>query len=398
VRTAADAAVARPRLSSRSQIVAPLAPLHVDAVMTEARRTAGRDERAAAFGGQDNLPEEGEPRNLATSINAALVDLMVKYPQVLVFGEDVAQKGGVYYVTAGLHKKFKAARVFNTLLDEQTILGLAQGMGTMGMLPVPEIQYLAYFHNACDQIRGEACSLQFFSQDQFRNPMIVRIASLAYQKGFGGHFHNDNSIAALRDIPSLIVACPSRGDDAAAMLRTCAALAKVDGRIIAFLEPIALYVTKDLFEEGDGEWLFPYPPPPEAIRPGEPRVYHPQAKDLLMVTYGNGVPMSLKAARELKRARGVETRIVDLRWLLPLNEEAILEHAGDIGRVVVVDEGRRSGGVGEAILALLAEQGGGRIHCRRVVGDDTYIPLGPAAELVLPSIDDILRTASILME
>src|SRR3546814_4444750 len=115
----------------------------------------------------------------------------------------------------------------------------------MGMLPPPEIQYLAYFHNAADQIRGEAASLQFFSNDQYRNPMVVRIASLGYQRGFGGHFHNDNSITALRDIPGLVVGCPSRGDDAAMMLRTLAALAKVDGRVCALLEPIALYMRSE---------------------------------------------------------------------------------------------------------------------------------------------------------
>src|SRR6185312_16044448 len=111
------------------------------------------------------------------------------------------RRRGVYTVTKGLNKTFKGSRVFNTLLDETMILGLAQGYANMGMLPIPEIQYLAYFHNACDQIRGEAASLQFFSNDQYRNPMVMRIASLGYQKGFGGHFHNDNSITALRDIP-----------------------------------------------------------------------------------------------------------------------------------------------------------------------------------------------------
>ncbi len=140
-------------------------------------------------------------------------------PKALLFGEDVAQKGGVYTVTKGLQKAFKGSRVFNTLLDETMILGLAQGFANLGMLPLPEIQYLAYFHNACDQIRGEACSLQFFSNGQYRNPMVMRIASLGYQRGFGGHFHNDNSITALRDIPGLVVGCPvarrRRGDHAA---------------------------------------------------------------------------------------------------------------------------------------------------------------------------------------
>src|SRR3546814_7488968 len=118
---------------------------------------------------------------------------------MLLFGEDVAQKGGVYTVTKGLQKTFGPRRVFNTLLDETVILGLAQGFANMGMLPLTEIQYLAYLHNAADQIRGEAASLQFFSNDQYRNPMVVRIASLGYTSGFGGHFHNDNSINPVRD-------------------------------------------------------------------------------------------------------------------------------------------------------------------------------------------------------
>ena len=93
------------------------------------------------------------------------------------------------------------ARVFDTLLDEQSILGLALGAGSPACCPVPEIQYLAYLHNAEDQLRGEAATLPFFSQGAYRNPMVVRVAGLAYQKGFGGHFHNDNAVAVLRDIP-----------------------------------------------------------------------------------------------------------------------------------------------------------------------------------------------------
>jgi len=187
----------------------------------------------------------------------------------------VAQKGGGYTGTKGLQKAFGRRRVFNTLLDETMILGMAQGFANVGLLPIPEIQYLAYFHNACDQIRGEAASLQFFSNDQYRNPMVVRIAGLGYQRGFGGHFHNDNSITALRDIPGLVVGCPSRGDDAATMLRTLTALAKVDGRVSVFLEPIALYMTKDLYEAGDGKWLTSYPAPGEAMTLGEGREYLP---------------------------------------------------------------------------------------------------------------------------
>ena len=158
--------------------------------------------------------------------------------------------------------------MFDTLLDEQSILGLALGAGVSGLLPIPEIQYLAYFHNAADQIRGEAATLQFFSNRQYRNPMVVRVAAYGYQKGFGGHFHNDNSIAAMRDIPGVVIASPARPDDAAAMLHTCAAAAREAGVVCLFLEPIALYHTRDLHDDNDGGWLAPYPESGVAIGPG----------------------------------------------------------------------------------------------------------------------------------
>lgn len=398
VQDAAKRAAKVPKLETAEQVMAPLAPYHPDKVNQEATRSASRNARIAAFGGEAALPEQQPPRHLSIQINRALFDLMAKHPEMTVFGEDVAQKGGVYTVTSGLLRTFKGQRVFNTLLDEQTILGMAQGAAYMGMLPFPEIQYLAYFHNACDQIRGEAASLQFFSNAHYANGMVVRIASLAYQKGFGGHFHNDNSFTALRDIPGLVVACPSRGDDAAMMLRTCAALARVDGRVVAFLEPIALYMTKDLYEAKDGGWLFEYPMPDRAIPLGEGRVYNPDAKDLLIVTFGNGVPMSLRVARQIETETGRKTRVLDLRWLKPLNSELIAKHAQDCGSVLVVDEGRETGGIAEQIFTALDEHAGAAIRKARVTGKDSYVPLAAAANLVLVSEEEILQAARALLK
>ncbi|HEX6549149.1 MAG TPA: thiamine pyrophosphate-dependent enzyme, partial [Gammaproteobacteria bacterium] len=397
VQKAARQAAKSPKLVTAEQVMEPLAPYHPDQVNAEAVRSATSDARLAAFGNEAALPEQQPPRHLSIQINRALFDLMAKYPEMTVFGEDVAQKGGVYTVTSGLHRTFKSHRVFNTLLDEQTILGMAQGAAYMGMLPFPEIQYLAYFHNACDQIRGEAASLQFFSNAQYANGMVVRIASLAYQKGFGGHFHNDNSFTALRDIPGLVIACPSRGDDAAMMLRTCAALARVDGRVVTFMEPIALYMTKDLHEPKDGGWLFDYPPPDRAIPLGEGRIYNADAKDLLIVTFGNGVPMSLRVAKQLESETGKHIRILDLRWLKPLNAELIARHANECGKVLVVDEGRETGGIAEQIFTLLDEHAGPAIRKARVAGKDSYIPLAAAANLVLVSEDEVMRAASELL-
>jgi 2-oxoisovalerate dehydrogenase E1 component len=191
-----------------ADVMAPLAPYSPDKVQAEAARADYADARLKVFGGEASCPRSSRRGTWRSRSTRPCTTCWPSTPRALLFGEDVAQKGGVYTVTKGLFKAFSGKRVFNTLLDETMILGLAQGYANMGMLPMPEIQYLAYFHNACDQIRGEAASLQFFSNGQYRNPMVMRIASLGYQRGFGGHFHNDNSITALRDIPGWWSAAP----------------------------------------------------------------------------------------------------------------------------------------------------------------------------------------------
>ncbi|MFT5153928.1 MAG: 2-oxoisovalerate dehydrogenase E1 component, partial [Planctomycetota bacterium] len=329
----------------------------------------------------------------AAHINSALTDEMAHRPELMVFGEDVGKKGGVYGVTARLQERFGAARVFDTLLDETTILGVAQGAGHVGFLPIPEIQYLAYLHNALDQLRSEACSLSYFSQGQFTNPMVVRIAGYAYQKGFGGHFHNDNSIGALRDIPGLVIASPSRGDDAARMLRGLISMAKVNGRVCCFVEPIALYHERDLHEAGDNGWLTDYAPPGDALLPGDIGVYGEENDDLLIVSYANGLRLSLQAARILEEREGIRARVIDLRWLSPLPVDEVLAHAEACGKVVIADECRSTGGgIASELTAGLFEAGfrGGLGSVRAA---DTYIPLGPATEYVLIGRDDIVAKA-----
>ncbi|HEX4419176.1 MAG TPA: thiamine pyrophosphate-dependent enzyme [Kofleriaceae bacterium] len=385
----ADEAAGRPRLGSAAEVTATLAPRDPAAIAEEAARPAAADARAALWG--DKLPEHDRPAHLAVHINRALGDLLAKYRELIVFGEDVARKGGVYNVTAELSRRAGVGHVFNTLLDEQSILGLAIGAGHLGLLPIPEIQYLAYLHNAEDQLRGEAASLQFFSSGQFRNPMVVRIAGYGYQKGFGGHFHNDNSVAVLRDIPGLVVASPARGDDAAAMLRTCVAAARTGGAVCVVLEPIALYMTRDLHEPGDGLWSSAYDPVGPAVAIGAARTYG-AGGDLLIVSFANGLWMSLRVARRLERDHGIACRVLDLRWLAPLPADDVLREAEAVGRVLIVDETRRSGGVSEGVIAALVDRGfAGAIA--RVASEDSYIPLGAAANHVLVSEADIERAA-----
>ncbi len=389
VRSLAIDLAGRRTLETAAEVMAPLSPRRPQAVASRALASAPADERRRFFGG--TLPEEEGPLTLAESINRALGDVLLSMPHSMVFGEDVGVKGGVYGVTRGLQKKAGAARVFDTLLDEQSILGLALGAGVSGLLPIPEIQYLAYLHNAEDQLRGEAASLSFFANGSFRNPLVVRIAGLAYQKGFGGHFHNDDAVAVLRDIPGLVVACPGHPSDAAPMLRTLAAAADVDGTVSVFLEPIALYHTRDLHSADDGQWTAPYVAPSRwsgaHVPIGQGRVAR-QGDDVVIVTWANGLHLSLRAARRLA-GRGITCRVYDLRWLAPLPLDDVFAHASEVGRVLVVDETRHSGGVGEGVVTGLAERGY-RGALERVAARDSFVPLGDAANLVLVGEDEIV--------
>ena len=384
----ADALLNTPTLESVQQIVEPLAPSRPDEIAAQAHRTATPEVRARVFGRR--LPELAGPLTLAQSINAALVDAMAARNEMLVFGEDVGRKGGVYGITRGLQQTFRASRVFDTLLDEQAVLGVALGCGVSGLLPVPEIQYLAYLHNAEDQLRGEAASLRFFANGTFSNPMVVRIAGLAYQKGFGGHFHNDNAVAVLRDVPGLVVAVPSRPEDAGPMLRTLLAAAVTDGQVSVFLEPIALYHERDLYDPGDRGWLGGYPSADVHLPIGRARTYG-DGGDLTILTFGNGLRMSLRVGARLA-ATGIAARVVDLRWIAPLPVEDMLREAAATGRVVIADETRHNAGVGEGVIAVLVENGfSGPIA--RVSSVDSYVPLGDAANLVLLSENDIEQAA-----
>ncbi len=364
-----------PQMTTAEEVVAPLAP-RSPVVVEESARSV----RLAA--------SAGEPLTLAQAINAGLAAVLERHPSALLFGEDVAVKGGVYGVTRGLHARFGAGRVFDTLLDETSIFGLALGAAVSGFLPLPEIQYLAYLHNAEDQLRGEAATLQFFSQRAYRNGTVIRIPGYGYQRGFGGHFHNDDAVGVLRDIPGLVVASPARPDDAAAMLVTCAEAALVDGSVCVFLEPIALYHTRDLHEDGDDGWVAALTD--EHVPIGAART-HLDGEDLTLITWANGLHLSLRVARRLQQ-RGVRTRVLDLRWLAPLPVEDILRESKATGAVLVVDETRRSGGVSEGILAELVDSGfDGRLA--RVTSKDSFVPLGDAARLVLVSEDEIEAAA-----
>ncbi|HKJ55883.1 MAG TPA: thiamine pyrophosphate-dependent enzyme [Nitriliruptoraceae bacterium] len=432
VATLVEAADRHDRLTTAAAVMAPLAPHHPADVVADALDSV-QAARTAGFQAPDGA------LTLAQGLNAALAEQLAGRSEVVTFGEDVAVKGGVYGITKGLQRRFGRGRVFDTLLDETSILGTAQGAGLVGLLPIPEIQYLAYVHNALDQVRGEAATTQFFSDGAHRTPMVVRIAGLAYQRGFGGHFHNDNAIGALRDIPGLHIAVPTTARDAVGMLRAATAMASVDGTVVIMLEPIALYHERDRLEVGDDRWTHAWPDDDHVVLPGDVTVHRPDARggdagapshddprggdagasshddppgdagapshddarggadratidDVAIVTWGNGVRMAMQAAAVLRRT-GTSARVVHVGWVAPLPHRAIRAAVADCGAVLVADEARATGGgIADAVVADLARNGWDR-PIDSVASMDSFIPLGTAADLVLLDVDDIVAAA-----
>jgi len=376
-------AVKAPKLETAQQVKKSIIPPKRKPPVTP--NTVSKQDRKESLGRA--IKAQSQPAHMAKFINWALHDLMLEHPEIVLAGEDIGPKGGVYNVTADLHNTFGPARVMNTLLDEQTILGLSIGMAHNNILPVAEIQFLAYLHNAEDQIRGEAATLSFFSNGQYTNPMVIRIAGLAYQKGFGGHFHNDNSLNVLRDIPGIIVACPSNASDAASMLKECVRLAREEQRIVIFIEPIALYMAKDLHAEKDCEWSFIYNDI-KTISFGEIGQYK-DGKELAIITYGNGYYLSRQAEKELD----IDLRIIDLRWLCPLPNQEILKAVRKCKNILIIDECRKTGSISEELMALLHD----RKNVTRHTAEDSFIPLGKAYASTLPSKDSIIKAAKDLV-
>lgn len=384
--TKADKAATRPRLTTVAGVMSSLIP---PTLSRPAANIPSPEDRERIFGAADLRALDAlQPMNKL--INLGLTDLMQQYPEIVMAGEDIGKKGGVYGVTKGLQGRFGASRVIDSLLDEQSILGLSLGLSQNGYVPMPEIQFLAYLHNAEDQVRGEAATLPFFSNGQFTNPMVLRIAGLGYQRGFGGHFHNDNSLAVLRDIPGIVIGCPSNGYDAVCMYREAVRMAREEQRVVVMVEPIALYPMRDLHEDGDGGWMRRYPEAGARLAPGQMGITG-QGTELAIVTYGNGCYLSHQALPDIP----TETRIIDLRWLAPLAEEALLETVAGCQNILIVDECRKTGSQSEALMALFSQNTKAKLA--REVAADSFIATGPAYGATLPSKGSIAGAARRLL-
>jgi 2-oxoisovalerate dehydrogenase E1 component beta subunit len=295
---------------------------------------------------------------LVQAVNDALKTAMRADPSVVVFGEDVGPKGGVFLATEGLTKEFGEGRCFDTPLSEDGIVGTAIGMAVNGLKPVCEIQFQDFIFPAFDQIVSEAAKLRYRSGGQYTAPLVIRTP---YGGGIrGGLYHSQSGEAYFCHTPGLKVVIPSTPHDAKGLL-----IASIeDPDPVLFLEPKALYrAVKGEVPEGH------YTVALSTLRTVR------EGRNVTVFCYGAMVPVCQKAA-EQAAAKGIECLIVDLRTLLPLDEEGVLEAAKQTGRVVVVHEAPRFCGFGAEISALIAEHAIEYMEAPvvRVTGFDTPFP------------------------
>ncbi len=277
-------------------------------------------------------------KNVVTAIHDALHDEMAADERVVVLGEDVGARGGVFRITQGFLEEFGEARVIDTPLAEAGIVGIAIGMALHGLLPVAEIQFADFIHPAFDQIVSEAARMRYRSNGDFGVPLVIRTP---WGGGIHGALYHSQSIEAFYGhIPGLKVVVPSTPYDATGMLRS----AIRDPDPVMFLEHKKTYrlIKGDVPDE-------PYEVPiglADVKREGE---------DLTVVSYGLMLHVCLEAAERLQREDGASAEVVDVRTISPLDTATILDSVGKTGKAMVVYEDNRTYGAGAEIAATIAE-------------------------------------------
>jgi 2-oxoisovalerate dehydrogenase E1 component beta subunit len=278
-------------------------------------------------------------KNVVTAIHDALHEQMAADERVVVLGEDVATRGGVFRVTQGFLEEFGERRVIDAPLAEGGIVGIAAGMALHGLLPVAEIEFADFIHPAFDQIVSEVARMRYRTNGDFGLPMVIRAP---YGGGVHGALYHSQSIEAFYGhVPGIKVVVPSTPYDAAGMLR--AAIADPDP--VLFLEHKRTYrlIKADVPDE------------PFVVPIGTADVKR-QGQDLTVVAYGLMLHLCLEAASRLQDQEGVSAEVVDVRTISPLDKETILASVRKTGKAMVVYEDNRTYGAGAEISATIAEE------------------------------------------
>ncbi|VAV94119.1 Branched-chain alpha-keto acid dehydrogenase, E1 component, beta subunit [hydrothermal vent metagenome] len=314
--------------------------------------------------------------NIAQAVNAGLATAL-EDERVVLIGEDVGTTGGVFRVSDGLLARFGPERVIDTPVAESGIVGAAFGMAINGLKPIVEIQFMGFTYPGFDQIISHVARIRNRSRHRFTAPMVIRIP---YGAGIGAAEHHSESAEVIyAHTPGLKVVVPSTPYDAKGLL-----LAAVeDPDPVVFLEPIRMYraIREDVPDE-------PYTVPigvAELVEEGD---------DVTLIGYG-AMMKEIGAAFELLTASGVSVEVIDVRSLVPLDTETIIESVRKTGRAVVVQEAPRTAGFGAEIVAQIQEHALFSLEApvERVTGWDTIVPLRRAEKHYMPSTEDIVQAA-----
>ena len=321
-------------------------------------------------------------RNLAQALNDALDLALGKDETVVLMGEDIGRTGGVFRITDGLYERYGAERVIDTPVAESGIVGVGFGMAVAGMRPVLELQFMGFSYPAYDQIINHVARIRNRSRHRFTAPMVIRIP---FGGGIGAAEHHSESMEAIyAHIPGLKVVVPSTPFDAKGLL--LAAIEDPDP--VIFLEPIRLY--RSVKEDVPDDWF---------TQPlGQARV-ETNGSDVTLITWGAMTKEARQAVTTLA-ADGVSAELIDLRSLVPLDEEAIVSSVEKTGRAVVIHEAPRTGGFGAEIAAIIQERCLYALAApiQRVTGWDTVFPLKRSEHHYLPSVDRIVAAVRRTLE
>jgi len=319
---------------------------------------------------------------LAQSLNGALATALESDERVVLLGEDIGRTGGVFRITDGLRDKYGENRVFDTPVAESGIVGAALGMAIAGMRPVAELQFLGFSYPAYDQIINHVARIRNRSNHRFTAPLVIRVP---FGGGIGAAEHHSESTEAIyAHIPGLKVVVPSTPSDARGLL--LAAIEDPDP--VLFLEPIRLY---------------------RAVKEDVPELYYTteigplrverEGNDITLVSWGAMMKETRAAASRLEES-GASVEVLDVRTLSPIDADGIVRSATKTGRVVVVHEAPRTGGMGAEVAAIVQEQALYSLTApvRRVTGWDTVFPLKRSEGHYLPNADRIVRVAQKTLE
>jgi len=321
-------------------------------------------------------PVSDVPVAMVDAVNHGLREEMERNPRIVMWGEDIADpKGGVFGVTRGLGNRFPG-RVVNSPLAEASIVGVAQGMAIGGFKPVVEIQFGDYSFPGYMQMRNEIPTLRWRSAGAWACPMVVRVAVGGYIRG--GPFHSQCIESLYAHSPGWYIAYPSNAADAKGLIKTAC---RMDDPVL-FLEHKGLY--RQVYSKS------PEPGPSYLIPFGKARIAR-EGTDASIITWGSTVSRALTAAARLEE-EGVSVEVVDIRTIVPLDEETILASARKTGRVLVAHEAIMTVGFGGEIASRVADKAFSHLDApvKRIAALDTFCPFAPSLEsAVLPSADDV---------